>query len=66
MLLRLITLGALGYGAWRSYTAWEENERRARAAEVPLAGGPLSGEARVVHAGEDPLTEWPEATVPPS
>jgi hypothetical protein len=66
VLLRLLTLGALGYGAYRAYQTYEENERRDRAGDVPLAGGPLSSEAKVVHASDDPLTEWPEATVPPS
>jgi hypothetical protein len=66
MLLRLVTLGALGYGAYRSYKTWEENERRDRVADVSLAGGPLSGEATLVRPSDDPLTDWPEATVPPS
>ena len=70
MLLRLATFGALGYAAYNYYTKNREqvdgalrkltqggqtadNEQSGEGAE--LAGGPLSSEARLVHAGEGPL-----------
>jgi len=70
MLLRLAALGGLGYAAYTYYTKNREQvdgalrklaegsggdseEQSGESAE--LAGGPLSSEARVVHAGEGPL-----------
>ena len=71
MLLRLATFGALGYAAYNYYTKNREqvdgtlrrltqgdgestgSEQSGEGAEV--AGGPLSSEAQVVHAGEGPL-----------
>lgn len=70
MLLRLATLGALGYAAYRYYdknrdqldgalrrlSKIDANSRRASEEDSPeLAGGPLSSNARVVHAGEGPV-----------
>lgn len=75
MLLRLATLGALGYAAYRFYEQnrdqvdealgrladgfrpRDETQQPAPAddAEVELAGGPLSDEARVVHPDEEPV-----------
>ena len=78
MLLRMATLGALGYAAYNYYTKNREQVdgtlRRltqgassggssqgsgANSAQgdqgVDLAGGPLSGNAQVVHAGEGPV-----------
>ena len=71
MLLRLAMLGGLGYAAYNYYTKNREQvdgairdftgggrDRRSsqndNAAE--LAGGPLSSKARVVHAGEGPVS----------
>lgn len=70
MLLRLAALGGLGYAAYNYYTKNREqvdgalrkftqgggkagSDQSSESAE--LAGGPLSGEAQVVHAGEGPL-----------
>jgi hypothetical protein len=70
MLLRLAVLGGLGYAAYNYYTKNRERVEGAlrkltdrgdgTVAEessegTELAGGPLSSEARVVHAGEGPL-----------
>ena len=70
MLRRLATLGALGYAAYNYYTKnreqvdgavrrFSKGSRADRAslsnAGAELAGGPLSSEARIVHAGEGPL-----------
>ena len=69
MLLRLATLGALGYAAYRYYGNNRERvdgalrrlaEGRPAAEpseddEVELAGGPLSEDARLVRAGEGPV-----------
>jgi hypothetical protein len=70
MLLRLATFGALGYAAYNYYNKNREqvdgtlrrltngggdtgNSQSGEGAEV--AGGPLSSNAEVVHAGEGPL-----------
>ena len=70
MLLRLAVLGGLGYAAYSYYTKNREqvggalrrftegggevsDDQSGEGAE--LAGGPLSSEARLVHAGEGPL-----------
>ena len=70
MLLRLATLGALGYAAYNYYTKNREqvdgalrkltqggqspgSEQSGEGAE--LAGGPLSSDAKLVHAGEGPV-----------
>lgn len=70
MLLRLATLGALGYAAYRYYdknrdqvdgalrrlSQSDADPRRASEEDSPeLAGGPLSSKGRVVHAGEGPV-----------
>ena len=70
MLLRLATLGALGYAAYRYYDNNRErvdgalrrlsqdrgaSEEGSEDSEVDLAGEPLSDEATLVHAGEGPL-----------
>jgi hypothetical protein len=78
MLLRLATLGALGYAAYNYYTNNREqvNGTLRRLTQggssgtassnaatgssegdqgVDLAGGPLSGSAQLVHAGEGPV-----------
>jgi hypothetical protein len=62
MLLRLVTLGAIGYAAYRYYDGNRESlGRRSSHAlrtqdhRADPAGGPISGNARVVHAGEDPV-----------
>jgi hypothetical protein len=66
MFLRLATLGALGYGAYTYYTknrgqvdgairkfAGGGARGNSREDDEPdLAGGPLSDDARLVHAGE--------------
>jgi hypothetical protein len=70
MLLRLAALGALGFTAYTYYALNRERldgaVRRltgggesggAKSDEGPeLAGGPLSDEARLIHAGEGPLS----------
>lgn len=69
MLLRLATLGALGYAAFKYYENNREQVdgaiRRLSGAEndgapqseneeaVTLAGGPLSAEAHIVHRGDE-------------
>ena len=70
MLIRLAVLSGLGYAAYNYYTKNREQvdgalrkftdgasgpseDQSGEGAE--LAGGPLSSEARVVHAGEGPL-----------
>jgi len=78
MLLRLATLGALGYAAYNYYTKNREQVdgalRRLTQGSgsdgsstsiassgaqgdqgVDLAGGPLTGSAQLVHAGEGPV-----------
>jgi len=61
MLLKLAALGALGYAGYKYYnqnrdqvdSALRRLSRGARTEpDVALAGGPLSSEASVVHAGE--------------
>ena len=61
MLLRLAALGALGYAGYKYYNqnrdevdgALRRLSQRARGEpDVALAGGPLSSDATVVHAGE--------------
>ncbi len=71
MLLRLATFGALGYAAYNYYnknreqvdgalrkmtqgTGGSDNSQSGEGVE--LAGGPLSHDARVVHAGEGPVS----------
>ena len=71
MLLRLAVLGGLGYAAYNYYTKNREQvdgairdltgggrdrETSPRGESSDLAGGPLSGKARVVHAGEGPVS----------
>lgn len=60
MLLRLATLGAVGYAAYKYY----ENNRRTLAgasepngedASIRPAGGPISAKASLVHPGESPV-----------
>jgi uncharacterized membrane protein YebE (DUF533 family) len=78
MLLRLATLGALGYAAYNYYTKNREQvdgalrrltqggssgtpspntatDNSGGDQGVDLAGGPLSGSAQLVHAGEGPV-----------
>lgn len=64
MLLRMATLGALGYAAYRYYdTNREEVDGKLRrlmrgnSGDVYAgpAGGPISGKAKVVHAGDAPV-----------
>lgn len=64
MLLRLATFGALGYAAYKFYDSNRDQVDETfrglfggdRAEEYAgPAGGPLSSEARVVHAGEGPV-----------
>ena len=69
MLLRLATFGALGYAAYSYYNRNREQMDGALRKlvdggergnsqtddEVDLAGGPLSSDARLVHAGEGPV-----------
>jgi hypothetical protein len=70
MLLRLAVLGGLGYAAYNYYTknreevdgalrkltqGGDETGATQSGEGAELAGGPLSSEARVVHAGEGPL-----------
>ena len=69
MFLRLATLGALGYAAYQYYDKNREQvddvlrrlAERGRSSLLPdegsveVAGGPLSREAKVVHAGEGPV-----------
>jgi len=49
MLLKLATLGALGYAGYKYYEKNKESFRMPRTtrAQPALAGGPLSSEARV-------------------
>jgi hypothetical protein len=70
MLLRLATFGALGYAAYNYYTknreqvdgalrrltqaGGDENSQSGERAE--LAGGPLSGDATLVHASDSPVS----------
>lgn len=71
MLLRLATFGALGYAGYNYYIrnreqvddalrrltkASGETDSSEMDASPQLAGGPLSGEARLVHAGEGPVS----------
>ncbi|WP_188644394.1 hypothetical protein [Tsuneonella deserti] len=65
----MATLGALGYAAYKYYgnnrdkvdgairglTSGERGSGSVIEDTPGLAGGPLSGQARVVHAGEGPL-----------
>lgn len=70
MLLRLAVLGGLGYAAYNYYNKNREqvdgalrkltegsgdSDAGQNNESAELAGGPLSSEARVVHAGEGPL-----------
>jgi hypothetical protein len=60
MLIKLATLGALGYFGYKYY---EKNKdqfalRYGGEPEVALAGGPLSDRATLEHSGE-PTREWP-------
>lgn len=70
MLLRLATLGALGYAGYRYYDKNREQvgetlrrftdggslrDQAAADDEAELAGGPLSEEAELVPAGEGPI-----------
>lgn len=68
MLLRMATLGALGYAAYKYYEKNREevdgalrrftqggSESGSGDAYAGLAGGPLSGDAKVAHPGEGPL-----------
>ncbi|TCJ37272.1 hypothetical protein [Parafrankia sp. BMG5.11] len=68
MLLRMATLGALGYAAYNYYNKNREQvdgtfrrltqggSASGRTGDnADLAGGPLSRDATVVHAGEGPL-----------
>lgn len=78
MLLRLATLGALGYAAYNYYTnnreqvdgalrrltqgSGSDGSSTSTASSgaqgdqgVDLAGGPLTGSAQLVHAGEGPV-----------
>ena len=65
MLLKLAALGALGYVGYRYYEknrgTLDASFRRLTGArretpDVALAGGPLSNEARVVHADDETVT----------
>lgn len=66
MLLRLVALGAAGYAGYKYLTqaraerapypaqqAPGAHEPAAAAPDVAVAGGPLSGEATLIHKGED-------------
>jgi hypothetical protein len=62
MLLRLATLGAIGYVAYSYYQKNRElfaatpgRSSRADDGRLDLAGGPISARAKVVHAGEAPM-----------
>jgi hypothetical protein len=70
MLLRLATLGALGYAAFRYYDQNREQVdgtlrrfasrgssggQATEGDDVEVAGGPLSDDAQLVPAGEGPL-----------
>ena len=70
MLLRLATFGALGYAAYNYYTKNREQvdgalrrltqagggETSRSAERADLAGGPLSDDAKLVHAGDSPVS----------
>jgi hypothetical protein len=58
MLLRMVALGALGYAGYKYYEKNvsgrpQSTEPDLSDPQVALAGGPLSSEAAVVHAGDD-------------
>jgi hypothetical protein len=64
MLLRMAALGALGYAAYRYYDANRDEVNgavrrlvhgKSEADYAGPAGGPISGSAKVVHAGEAPV-----------
>lgn len=56
MLLKLATLGALGYAGYKYYEKNQNGTRMPRRSETQpaLAGGPLSSEARVQHTPDAP------------
>jgi len=71
MLLRLATFGALGYAAYNYYTknreqvdgalrkltqGGDETGSSQSGEGADLAGGPLSTDAQLVHAGEGPVS----------
>jgi uncharacterized membrane protein YebE (DUF533 family) len=67
-MLRLLALGALGYAGYKYYDKnrdqvdgalrrfSQRNDTTSSMSDTPaMAGGPLSDQAQVVHAGEGPL-----------
>jgi uncharacterized membrane protein YebE (DUF533 family) len=56
MLLKLAALGALGYAGYKVYEKNSNGERRNLTGRSdrspPVAGGPLSNDAKVVRAGQ--------------
>ena len=62
MLLRLATLGAVGYAAYKYYDKNRDaidralqGRRRDDEENTGPAGGPISRKASVVHAGQSPV-----------
>jgi uncharacterized membrane protein YebE (DUF533 family) len=65
MLLRIAALGALGYAGYKYYQkngldfgldgGTSGEPATASDPDIDVAGGPISGEATIVHAGEGPL-----------
>lgn len=56
MLLKLTTLAAIGYVGYKLYQQSRAANETARRRAV--AGGPLSDEATLEHAGQ-PMGDWP-------
>ncbi len=54
MLVKLAALGALGYGAYKYVQNAKTSQSDADRPRIALAGGPLSGAARVQHTDAPP------------